>query len=202
MSETSRFSKLTIEEYLNREEKSKVRHEFIDGQIFAMSGSTEAHNVICGNLFAIIHAHLRGSGCRAFINDMKVHIKTARSFYYPDIMVTCEPFEAKSVFKYHPCLIVEVLSPSTKQVDRREKLVAYRQLGSLHEYLLVHQDRKKIEFYQKVSDNQWDVSTLRGTDELLLQSINKPLTIPLGVIYEGLILPSTVEESEDEYEFA
>jgi Uma2 family endonuclease len=200
VSQSVRVPKLTIEEYLEFEERSSVRHEYIDGQIFAMSGATEAHNVICGNLYALVHAHVRGTGCRASINDMKVHVKIARSFYYPDIMVTCEPFEAKSVFKDSPVLIVEVLSPSTKQVDRREKLVAYRQLASLKEYVIVHQDRQRIEIYRKDSDDQWEISTLVGVDELQLKSLSKPVRIPVSAIYEDVVLTPFVEEPEEEYE--
>jgi Uma2 family endonuclease len=202
MSHPYKVHKLTVEEYLELEERSNVRHEYIDGQIFAMTGNTESHNVVCGNLYSLIHAHVRGTGCRAYINDMKVHVKVDHSFYYPDIMATCEPFEAKSVFKSLPVLIVEVLSPSTRQVDRREKLVAYRKLSSLREYVIVSQDRKQIEIHRKRSDWQWEIETLQGSDDLCLQSLGEQLRIPVSAIYEDVVLPPLVEEPEEEYEFA
>jgi Uma2 family endonuclease len=202
MSQPYKVHKLTVEEYLELEERSNVRHEYIDGQIFAMTGATDSHNVICGNLYSLVHAHVRGTGCLAHINDMKVQVKVNRSFYYPDIMVTCEPFQAKSVFKSLPVLIVEVLSPSTRQVDRREKLVAYRKLSSLREYAIVYQDRKQIEIHRKSPDGQWEIETLRGSDELSLQSLNVPLRIPVSAIYEDVVLSPLVEESEEEYELA
>jgi Uma2 family endonuclease len=200
MSEPSRIPEMTIEEYLELEEHSTVRHEYIRGQVFAMTGATEAHNIICGNLFAVIHAHVRGTGCRAFINDMKVKVEPASSFYYPDIMVTCEPFEAESVAKCHPTLIIEVLSRSTKQIDRREKLVAYRQLSSLRCYVMVHQSRMLVELYRKCADGQWELSTLKNKSDLLEFAglFEKPLQIPLNEVYGEVDLPSLVEESKEE----
>jgi len=201
MPESERISNMSIGDYLKFEDCSTVRHEYVRGQIFAMSGATEAHNVICGNLYVALHSILRGSGCRVFQADMKVQVQAADSFYYPDIMVTCEPFDAKSVFKSSPTLIVEVLSPSTQQVDQREKLVAYRQLSSLREYVLVHQNRMQIEIYRRISDDQWDLETLQKTDELRLEaSGGKALHMPVSAIYEDVVLPSIVKESEEEYE--
>lgn len=201
MSESSAVPYMTVDEYLNFEEGSKVRHEYVEGQIFAMSGSTEAHNLICVNLLTAVHAHLEGTGCRAFTNDMKVHVKAANSFYYPDIMITCEPFVAKAVSKSAPILIAEVLSPSTKQIDRREKLVAYRKIDSLMEYLLVHQTEMLIEMHRKDANGLWRVSEVRGSDELCLESLPGSIfRIPVPKIYSGLELPHLVEEEEDEYE--
>lgn len=194
---------MTIDDYLKFEECAQVRHEYVRGQLFAMSGSTEAHNVICGNLYAALHNYLRGTGCRVFQNDMKVRVEAADSFYYPDIMVTCEPFHAKSVFKNSPSLVVEVLSPSTKHIDQREKLVAYRQLSSLRQYVLVHQNKVLIESYNRISDSQWELSRLSKTDELRLQALpDKLLCVPVTAVYDGITLPSFVEESEEEYELA
>jgi len=203
MSESSppSLQNVTVEEYLKLEERSSTRHEFVSGCVFAMAGATDAHNIICGNLFSAVHAHLRGTVCMAYVNDMKLHIKAASSFYYPDIMVTCEPFKAKSVFKVSPVLIVEVLSPSTKQIDRREKLVAYRKLDLLREYVIVHQNRMLIEIHRKQSDGQWQVNELRATDKLTLESLpGGVFCIPVADIYDRIELPRLVEESEDEYE--
>jgi Uma2 family endonuclease len=202
MSEFAKIPDLSVEEYLSLEEQALIRHEYVNGQIFAMTGSTEAHNVICGNLYAMLHQHLRGSGCRAFINDMKLMIEQANCFYYPDIMVTCEPFESKSLFKHHPVLIVEVLSPSTKHVDRREKLIAYRQIASLQQYLMIHQNKYRIDSYRRDADNQWEVSSFGIANSLVLISRPPILEIPITSIYEGVALDLTVEEEDEDYELS
>ncbi len=188
------------EEYLQLEETSQVRHEYVDGQLFAMTGATEAHNVICGNLFAHLHLHLHDSGCRAFINDMKVKIETLNSFYYPDILVTCEPFAGQAVYKEQPTIIIEVLSPSTQSIDRREKLMAYRRIASLQQYVLVHQNRYKVEIWSKTAAGRWETSILGRFDQLVLRApANGQLQIPVDQIYEGVALPPLVNESADEY---
>jgi Uma2 family endonuclease len=166
-----------------------------------MTGATEAHNVICGNLHALLHNHLRGSGCRPFMNDMKLRIEVANSFYYPDIMVTCEPYDGKSVFKKLPVLIVEVLSPSTRHIDRREKLVAYRQVSSLRQYLIMHQSRCRIEIYRKDADDQWEVSVLGRADSISFDCLPTVLVAPVEVLYEGVALAPLVEEEEEEEDY-
>lgn len=203
MAQSSKIPDLTVEEYLFQEERGNVRHEYVNGQIFAMSGATEAHNMICGNLYALLHNHLKGSGCRPFMNDMKVRVELANSFYYPDIMVTCEPFEAKSIFKQAPVLIAEVLSPSTTHIDRREKFVAYRQLSHLRQYLIIHQFRYRIESYQKDAvDGQWEVSMFGKNDVLSLHVPPSRLDVPVAAIYEGIIQEPVVEEEQEDYEFS
>jgi len=191
---------VTVEDYLKAEESASVRHEYIDGQIFAMTGASDAHNVICTNLLVLLYTHLRRSSCRAYINDMKVRVETVKSFYYPDIMVTCEPFSAKSVFKAAPILLIEVLSPSTRQIDRREKLIAYKQITSLKEYLVVYQNRQRIELYQKDEHGHWPMTIVRAGDSILLESLHEPLEVSLAAIYESLGLANVVQEDEAEYE--
>ncbi|MDZ4835150.1 MAG: Uma2 family endonuclease [Candidatus Melainabacteria bacterium] len=204
MAEPDKTSRLSAEDYLELEgRESSVRHEYVRGKIFAMTGATDAHNIICGNLFVALHAFIRGSGCFVYINDMKVRIEVADSFYYPDIMVTCESFNAKSVFKQSPRLIVEVLSPSTKQIDRREKLVAYQQLSSLMQYVVVYQNRMLIEVNQRNPEGEFELTRLTGSDVLRLKALpENTLSIAVSTSYEGLELPPFVEESEEEYELA
>jgi Uma2 family endonuclease len=201
MTERVKLTYLTEEEYLKAEEKSVVRHEYVNGYVFAMSGSTDAHNLISGNIFSAIHAHLRGSQCRPYIHDMKLKIAVAKSYYYPDVMVSCEPFESKSLFKSGPVLVVEVLSPSTASVDKREKLIAYQHIASLREYLIVYQDRQKVEVYRRDSQDQWELMTIGSDDDLMLESLpNGPLHLPFSLIYEGYNPPSRVKEEEAEYQ--
>lgn len=192
---------MTEEEYLRKEERATVRHEFVDGYVFAMTGATDAHNVICGNIFSFLHGQLSGGPCRAYINDMKLHIKSARSYYYPDIMVTCEPFDARSISKSAPMLIVEVLSPSTSAIDRREKLMAYRKLENLKEYLIVYQDRQQVEIHHRSSDLEWECLVLTAGDELFLEALpDGKVLLPFDVIYRGYEPPRVVKEIEDYYE--
>ncbi len=123
----SPFNLLTVEEYLKLEQDVEVRHEYVAGQIYAMAGASEAHNLIVTNLIAILRPHLRGSSCRTFVSDMKVKVKTQQAdiFYYPDLLVTCDSNDNKKYFKTNPNLIVEVLSDSTETTDRREKRINY-----------------------------------------------------------------------------
>lgn len=192
---------MTEEEYLRQEERATVRHEYVDGYVFAMTGATDAHNVICGNIFSFLHGQLSGGPCRVYINDMKLHAESARSYYYPDIMVTCEPFEAKSVFKSSPVLLVEVLSPSTSAIDRREKLIVYRKTETLREYLIVHQDQQKVEFHRRTADSEWETLALSARDELVIESLpGGKVVLPFEIIYQGYDPPTRVKEIEEYYD--
>lgn len=196
MSLPARPINYSVEEYLEMEAKSDVRHEYIAGQIFAMAGSSEAHNVIAGNIFARLRASLRGSGCRAFIFDMKAHVERDDAFYYPDVMATCEAFDAGSLFKSRPFLIVEVLSRSTATIDRREKLAAYRRLDSLREYAVVYQDRRCVELHRKDDDGQWQTLILGEQDKLYFKSLpTGPLVMTMDDIYEDVEL--SADESDE-----
>lgn len=177
---------MTVEEYLASEEVStEGRHEYVDGQIFAMTGATDAHNIIVGNLYSIIRSHIKGSGCLAYVADMKVRIEQTNCFYYPDVMVTCEPVEPKGVFKLAPVLICEVLSPSTSAIDKREKRLAYRQIDSLKEYLIVHQEHRHLELYRRERGALWTLSSSHKLDDVNLTALpNGDLTLTLDAAYE------------------
>lgn len=192
--------RMTEEEYLRVEATSRVRHEYVDGYVFAMSGATAAHNLICTNLLYVIYGHLGDGPCRAYVNDMKVKIESVRSYYYPDIMVSCEEFEAKSVFETSPVLLIEILSPSTAQIDRREKLIAYGKIESLKEYVIIYQDRQQVEVYRKEKSESWGLIELNVNDDLVLTSLpHGDLTIPFGTIYRGYNPPGLVKEEEGTY---
>ncbi|MCC7527733.1 MAG: Uma2 family endonuclease [Candidatus Melainabacteria bacterium] len=201
MSEAINAKELTAEEYLEFEAASPVRHEYVQGLVFAMSGSTYAHNVIAGNFYGILHAHLRGSGCVAFMNDMKLNVKAADSFYYPDIMVTCEKPRNDAVFVDSPVLVVEILSPSTKQIDRREKMVAYRKLPSVKEYVLVHQEAALVEIHRREANGAWLIELFRSAEMVRLESMpGGVLELPVDDLYEGLDLSLLVKEADEEYQ--
>jgi Uma2 family endonuclease len=197
MSLPAKFLSISSEEFLEMEAKSSVRHELVGGQMFAMAGCSEAHNVIAGNIFAILRIRLRGTGCRAFIFDMKAKVERTDDLYYPDVMATCERFVAKSLFKSKPFLLVEVLSPSTLHIDQREKLSAYRMIETVREYVIAYQDRKRVELYRKDQTGNWQCAVLGEGDQLLLESLpDGPLTITMDEIYEDISFAESVNESE------
>ncbi len=177
---------LTIEEYLKTEKDRKVRHEYVDGQIFAMAGASKEHNLIAGNIYAALRSHLRGSSCRAFVSDMKVKIKVQKAdiFYYPDLLVACHPEDKEKYFKTSPNLMVEVLSNSTENIDKREKHLNYQNLESLQEYVLVSQDEIKVEVHRRNKQDDWAIETLGKDDKLQLDSVG--LTLTMAEIYEDV----------------
>jgi len=180
---------LTIEEYLQLEETSAIRHEYLGGQIFAMSGASKEHNTITLNIASRLRFHLRGGFCSVFMADMKVRIELANQnkniFYYPDVIVTCAPQDQDRFCLNYPCLIIEVLSPSTELTDRREKLVNYRTLDSLREYVLISQDEIKVEVYRQDELDNWSLEILGKGDDLKLTSVGLTLTMP--DIYEDVL---------------
>jgi len=129
MSLSAPLLSLTVAEYLESEKSSPMRHEYLAGQVYAMGGTSATHNLIAGNVFARLRAHLRGRPCRVFISDMKVRIEAVDFFYYPDVLVICDPEDSEEYFKTRPCLIIEVASPTTALIDKREKLLAYQKTG-------------------------------------------------------------------------
>ena len=120
--------RLTAVDYLAGEQDSDIRHEYVDGEVYAMAVAVESHNLIAGNVFARLRNLVRGGPCRVFISDMKLQGAAWDAFYYPDVMVVCDPSDTQTHFKRSPSLVVEVLSPATESIDRREKMLAYRTL--------------------------------------------------------------------------
>jgi Uma2 family endonuclease len=159
---------LSEEQYLKSEQLSNQRHEFLAGRLFAMVGASRGHNLIVSNLHRHVYDPVKAGGCNAFISDMKVRVEAMESYYYPDLVVSCEASAPASVFLSLPCLIVEVLSPSTMDVDRREKMLAYRKISSLKEYVLVYQDEIRIEVYRKDADGNWHCQSHSGGSSVQL----------------------------------
>lgn len=149
-------SYLTPEEYLQLEAASNSKHEYINGEIYAMAGATDTHVTIALNVAVMLRSHLRGSGCRVFISDMKVRIETKNRFYYPDVMVTCETKDREnSTYKQFPRLIIEVLSDSTEAFDRGDKFADYQSLPSLQEYVLINTKKVRIECFRRTEEGLW-----------------------------------------------
>lgn len=172
-------------EYLAGEESAKTRHQYVDGEVFAMAGGTKAHNLIALNLARLLHGHLRGTPCQVFSSDVKVHVawEWHKRYYYPDVVVGCEADDNDPYVIAHPKLIVEVLSSSTERDDRSDKFYAYRRLSSLEEYMLVAQDTLRVEIYRR--ETGWDLELYtEAADQLTLRSVGLSTTV--ADIYEGL----------------
>lgn len=149
---------LSLEEYLQMEEHNPIKHEYRDGEIYAMAGANDAHVTITGNLFALLRSHVRGSGCRVYIADMKARLEQLNRFYYPDILVTCDPRDQETdTYKRFPKLIVEVLSDSTELFDRGDKFADYQTLDSLEEYVLINTKRQRVECFRRNAKGLWEL---------------------------------------------
>jgi Uma2 family endonuclease len=181
---------ISEEEYLQGELRSEVRHEYIAGHVYAMAGASDDHNRIAGNIFAFLHVALRGNRCEAFINDMKLKLARVETFYYPDVLVSCEPGDAAKYFRERPSVIFEVLSPETERIDQNEKRKAYAAIESLRTYVLVAQERFEATVLRKIEEGAWTTEVLRGHDAVLkLPEIGAE--IPFDRIYERTSLLGT-----------
>ena len=169
-SQTQPQAPISIEDYLDGEQATEVKHEYLAGQIVAMGEASDRHGLIAGALHAALLPAARRKACQLFIADMKVRVDHDGEsyFYYPDLLLSCQPDDRESAYyRRHPCLLVEVLSPSTERIDSREKLLAYRLLPSLREYLLLRQDRVQADLYQRSDAGRWQHHTFTQPGDLL-----------------------------------
>ncbi|MEH1925385.1 Uma2 family endonuclease [Nostoc sp.] len=178
---------LTAKEYLPMEEQSDIKHEYIDGYIYAMAEVLDAHVTIAGNLFALLRNHVRGSGCRVYIADMKARIESLNRFYYPDVMVTCDRRDQETPgYKRFPCLIVEVLSNFTEAFDRGDKFADYQTLESLQEYVLINTKRQRVECFRRNEQGLWVLQSYTAEDQSFrLNSVDFEET--MATLYEDVI---------------
>lgn len=150
------FVYMTPEEYLEWESAQETRHEYIAGEVFAMTGGSKPHNRIALNLAAALDSHLEGKGCEVYISDVKVQLSAASAYHYPDLVVTCDRRDQNSTqIVQHPCLIVEVLSPSTESYDRGGKFIHYRKLESLQEYVLIQSEAIGVDCFRRNAEGLW-----------------------------------------------
>ena len=176
---------LSADEYLQLEASSKTKHELVDGQVYAFAGASDKHNRVAGNIYFRIRQGLK-AGCRAYISDMKLRVQAdfGDKFYYPDVMVTCSEGDTNDIYKISPSLLVEVMSPSTQGVDRREKLMAYQSIPELRDYLIVSADERYLERYRRDDTEGWWYHEYRRDGTVKLPHLGLNLT--LDDIYEGL----------------
>lgn len=179
----------TPDEYLAIERGAPFKSEYRDGRIFAMVGTTSRHNLITGNVHALLWTTFRGGPCRAYVADLRVRIDRGNHYVYPDVAALCEePRFQDDVLDtlMNPALVVEVLSESTEAYDRGEKFAEYRRLDSLFEYVLIAQNHVRAERYRRNGD-VWALTAFDSTDDVLeLDSVGASL--PLAEIYEGVEL--------------
>jgi Uma2 family endonuclease len=181
---------LTPEQYLEIERKAEYKSEYFQGEMFAMPGASEPHNVIAGNLGRELGVQLRSRPCRIYPSDMRVHIPETGLYTYPDVSVVCQAPQLIGDRKdtlLNPVFIAEILSPSTEAYDRGRKLEHYRSIASLKEYLLIAQDRVHVELYRRNGKGQWMLSEATGFDaSIQLDSIDCQLS--LADLYEKVDL--------------
>jgi len=179
---------ITPEEYLKAERASETKHEYYDGEIFAMAGASENHVLIVGNTFASLHSQLRKRPCKAYSNDMRTRAIGKRFYTYPDIVVVCgTPKFEDNVFDtlINPTVLIEVLSASTEKYDRHEKFWHYRHIESLQEYLLISQGSVQIEHYIR-QNGEWVLRDVSELDTVIkLDSVD--CTLALADVYEKVI---------------
>ncbi|PKO90708.1 MAG: hypothetical protein CVU16_09510 [Betaproteobacteria bacterium HGW-Betaproteobacteria-10] len=186
-----------IDTYMTWEETQAERHEYWAGEVFAMSGGTDAHYTITLNLAAILKASLSGSPCRPFVSGMKVQITTADAVLYPDVFVTCDSRDKMpeaNLAKSHPVLIVEVLSNSTAAYDRSRKFELYQQIPELQEYLLIEQDRQHADLFRKNTEGLWVLHPIHSGDTIELNSLDQ--SILLVKLYEDVDFDQSRTERE------
>jgi Uma2 family endonuclease len=178
----------TVEEYLALESDAPIKHEFYRGELFAMAGASIRHNEIAGNIFAHLHAMLRGKGCRPFGSDQRIAIEKSGLYTYSDTAVICGPLQRDSIDKEaatNPRVVFEVLAKSTENYDRGQKFEFYQQLATLQEYVLVSQDEAKVTKYLRADDGTWRYTLVSGLGQILvLESLND--RIAMTDIYENI----------------
>ena len=180
---------IDLPDFLAFEDASPLRHEYLGGNVYAMTGGSMRHNRIAGNIYSHLLKQLAGSPCQVFINDMKLHVQAAdsaySSVYYPDVLVYCGSATAGNAkVVTSAALIVEVLSESTEQIDRREKRVTYQRLAGLRAYWVVSQDEQQVEVHQRDAHGSWGIRLCKTGDVLDTAGLT-PQPLTLAEVYAG-----------------
>ena len=179
---------LTVEEYVRLEDASTERHEYVASRVYAMTGGSARHNAIALNVVDAVRSAARGGPCRAFASDLRLRVATD-AFYYPDVMAICGPVDMEARVVEGPSLVVEVTSPSTRRIDRGEKLLAYRGIEMLRLYLIVEQDQRLVERHWRDGSGAWQHEHVTDASGGRIP-VSAPSTIlTLDTIYEGIDLP-------------
>ncbi len=180
---------LSEDEYFAFEEKSEIRHEYMDGELFAMAGATRKHNLLTTNISTEMSLQLRKTDCEVYANDFLVQLRDGHDVY-PDVAVACDEIltNDNETILFNPIIVFEVLSKSTEQRDRGDKAEDYFKLESLQDYVLVSQTRVRVEHFSRQKNNEWTLKIFENLDDVLeLKSIK--CSISLNLIYLKLKLP-------------
>jgi len=157
--------KLSIEEYFELEEELDQKFEYVDGEIFDMTGGTVNHGLICKNTSTSLDNLLKNEACTVFNSEVKLSIDELKNYFYPDAMVLCEEGKISKKYVQHPYIIIEVLSPSTEDYDHGKKFAFYRLIDSLKIYIMLYQNKPLAEVYQRNPDNSWLLKEYSGLDK-------------------------------------
>ncbi|HWH53069.1 MAG TPA: Uma2 family endonuclease [Gemmatimonadaceae bacterium] len=186
---------ISLDEYLQLEERSPLRHEYVDGRIYVLQGSTARHNRIASNIHARLNETARGGPCAAYVIDLKVRVGRDR-VYYPDVVLVCAPHDGDTLVFDEPCVVVEVTSPSTRRTDRGEKVGAYLGIPSLRAYLVAEHDRPYLTLYTRAGrDAAWEREELVTAGLVTMPCVDAAISIE--AIYAGVEFPPrTLRESD------
>lgn len=187
----------SADDYLAWEEHQTEKHEYVRGEVFAMVGARREHVVVALNLASALKQRLRGGPCQAYVSDLKLRVEAADAFFYPDVMVSCDPRDhAASLFLSHPTLIVEVLSESTAAYDRGDKFAAYRTLPSLQEYVVVDVQARRLETFRRAPHGDWLFHEYgAGSADCPFPSLD--VSVPFDEIFENLAAEPSTPAAED-----
>lgn len=184
--------KMTVEEYLEWEDQQEMRHEYVNGEVFAMTGSTIPHNDLALNFYRNLYPHLRSTGCRMNVSDVKLQVSFKSRYYYPDVIVSCDPQDLNSrTFIQNPKIIVEVLYPSTSAKDRDEKFTCYLKIPTLQEYILIDSQKIFVERYCRGEGRMWLYYSYTAGEIITLSSIG--FDLPIALLYENVGLGTATE---------
>lgn len=178
--------KISIEEYLTFERGSHEKHEYFKGEVFAMSGAGPRHNIIFSNLFGEIVVKLKGKSCHAFGSDMRLHIPESTLFTYPDISIYCGELndDLEDDNAINPTVLIEILSPSTRDYDRGGKFKLYREIPAIKEYILVDTESILVEVFRKNQSGHWELEEYKSPEQTL-QFTSLSIAVALKDIYQG-----------------
>lgn len=197
MRQSSELREMTVAEFLAFEDVSRVRHEYVRGEAFAMSGGTYRHNQITGNIFAHLKTAAKGGRCHVVVNDVLVQADKDH-IYYPDVAVECGPRAGDDRVLDSPCVVIEVTSKSTRRTDRTEKLENYRRIASLELYVIVDQMRRRVSRHWR-DGSEWRLEEIEGDGAVRIPGIET--TLALDVIYEDVELPPLSVAEAEAYEW-
>ena len=189
-------TKISVEDYLESEKSSSVRHEYVEGEVVAMAGASDNHARISSNLIALLVTQLRNSTYDTFANGIKVRVRQ-NVYYYPDILVSYEENPENQYFRNNPTLIIEIISKSTARVDRTEKVFLYQQIPSLQEYVVIDQYRMEVQVHRRQENGGWITYFFNESDDMV-EFTSVDLQIPLPEIYRRVTFEPNANR-DDEY---